>query len=1040
MSPWLLEKVQNGEAILFLGAGASMGATGPEGQKPVSGEGLRNILADKFLGGKRKDKALVEVAEYSKHESSLLIVQNEIKKIFEPLEPAYFHEVIPKFRWHAIITTNYDLVLEKAYEKCKKKLQSLAPIIRDADNFSEKISNPHTVPYLKLHGCITTINDEHLPLILASEEYARHMDNRKRLFSYLKEWGREHPIIFCGYEIADPNIQHILFDLGDMTINRPKFALVKPNLDEFDERYWNARRFDTISTTFENFVNYLDCNISIQNRILSSLINQDSITIKPWIASHVSPSSELVDYMTYELEHVVKGMPVKGVVPLEFYRGMEKSWGIFSDKLDIKRRIVDDVLLKCILDESNTKLVQCYALKGHAGSGKTICLMRIAWDAVNDHDKLIFFLKNGGIIRKGLLQELYHLVNQRIILFVDNALKCSSDIIALINFSEKEKIPLTIIFSARTNEWNVYGDELASKLNDEFDIRDLSEKEIKELLTKLEVHKALGHLEQISQPQRLKAFRLSSDRQLLVALHEATSGKPFEEIIFDEYQKLVPIEAQILYLDICTLHRFQVPVRAGLISRISEINFEKFKEKLHKPLEHVVRISFSAFSNDYVYTSRHYMIAEIVFQNALRTQNERADQIIRMLKFLNVDYRNDEEAFNQIIKGKTLAELFSDRAYVDQIFTIAIETGASRGFIEHQKAVFELSHPGGSTRRAMDALTEAGKTTSYASSSLMHTKASVLRKMATEALSDSERDRYRADAKVILEKQLKTAVHSHPFHTLGQILIDEIKEKLRYLINNNQDDADKFSGRVLTTLISKTEETIYNGLQKFPNDEYLLTLQSDLAQILQDEPKAIVALETAFRTNPRSGFVASRLARYYKDINEVGKAIIVLEKCLEQNPTSKEVHLELAMIYIEQDEQNNTQSIIHHLRRSFTEGDVNYDAQFWFARHQFIYGDKEASKRIFMTLNKARLSPKMRNLPRALIKDSSGNDVFYEGSVKSLNDNYCFVECIPLRSDIYAFYNQFEQDDWDHLDNYSILRFNIGFTMRGPVVVCAKLT
>ena len=38
LSPWLVEKIQNGEAILFLGAGASMGAIGKKGQKPISGD------------------------------------------------------------------------------------------------------------------------------------------------------------------------------------------------------------------------------------------------------------------------------------------------------------------------------------------------------------------------------------------------------------------------------------------------------------------------------------------------------------------------------------------------------------------------------------------------------------------------------------------------------------------------------------------------------------------------------------------------------------------------------------------------------------------------------------------------------------------------------------------------------------------------------------------------------------------------------------------------------------------------------------------
>src|SRR3989304_2352892 len=157
-------------------------------------------------------------------------------------------------RRHTRLTTNYDLVFERTYDRAGIKKQYLAKIIRDGDNFSEKLKDKSAVPFLKLHGCISVINDSELPLILASEEYAKHRVNRERLFSHFKEWGLEHPIIFCGYEISDPNIQIIMFDLADHGINRPVYAIVNPKLSEYDIRYWSARRFIPCKMTFENFL------------------------------------------------------------------------------------------------------------------------------------------------------------------------------------------------------------------------------------------------------------------------------------------------------------------------------------------------------------------------------------------------------------------------------------------------------------------------------------------------------------------------------------------------------------------------------------------------------------------------------------------------------------------------------------------------------------------------------------------------------------------------------------------------------------------
>ncbi|MEX0827601.1 MAG: SIR2 family protein, partial [Haliea sp.] len=173
LTPWLLKAIQNGEAIMFLGAGSTIGARRQDGKSPSNASQLRDLLSDTFLGGKRKEWPLDRVADYAKNISNLGAVQSFIREQFEDLKPAPFHYLIPKFRWFAIVTTNYDLVLERTYEKAAHKLQNLAPIIRDGDNFSQKLIDPNLVPYLKLHGCISVVNDPSLPLILASEEYAK---------------------------------------------------------------------------------------------------------------------------------------------------------------------------------------------------------------------------------------------------------------------------------------------------------------------------------------------------------------------------------------------------------------------------------------------------------------------------------------------------------------------------------------------------------------------------------------------------------------------------------------------------------------------------------------------------------------------------------------------------------------------------------------------------------------------------------------------------------------------------------------------------
>ena len=76
-------------------------------------DGLRDQLSKRFLGGKLKTRPLSHVAEMCISESELTTVQSFIRDKLQAFEPADYHEIVPQFRWHTIITTNYDLIIEK---------------------------------------------------------------------------------------------------------------------------------------------------------------------------------------------------------------------------------------------------------------------------------------------------------------------------------------------------------------------------------------------------------------------------------------------------------------------------------------------------------------------------------------------------------------------------------------------------------------------------------------------------------------------------------------------------------------------------------------------------------------------------------------------------------------------------------------------------------------------------------------------------------------------------------------------------------------
>ena len=107
----LKDNIKNGRAVLCLGAGASIGAKDSCNKNIVNGNDLKDLLCDKFLGGKYKDRSLEQVAGFSMSETSQGEVEQFIRDILEKFEPADFHLILPTFRWKTIYTTNYDLKL-----------------------------------------------------------------------------------------------------------------------------------------------------------------------------------------------------------------------------------------------------------------------------------------------------------------------------------------------------------------------------------------------------------------------------------------------------------------------------------------------------------------------------------------------------------------------------------------------------------------------------------------------------------------------------------------------------------------------------------------------------------------------------------------------------------------------------------------------------------------------------------------------------------------------------------------------------------------
>ena len=379
----LISEIERGNVILLLGAGASIGAKRENGSDLPAGNQLKEMISEEFLGGRHRHSTLDEVSELAASESNQAKVQGFIAKIFKGAQPASFHRLLPTFRWRALVTTNYDCLVETAYTESKAALQDLEPIISNQENIDERIRTARSLPLLKIHGCITRVDDPAIPLVLTLDHFVQYKVNRSRLYNLFKGWACDRPVVFVGHRLRDPNLRAVLNDIADSTKNRPRYYLIKPGATEEERRFWERKAITALNGTFEDFLLEANRLLPKERRHLSVLLPQDRLSIEEYIKTGQDPSQRLLDSLQYDFEHVHQALPVRSVSPERFFKGFDTGWYAIERCLDVPRRLTEILLNDVVLrpEDERPSLAELYLIKSAAGAGKSVLLRRLAWEA-----------------------------------------------------------------------------------------------------------------------------------------------------------------------------------------------------------------------------------------------------------------------------------------------------------------------------------------------------------------------------------------------------------------------------------------------------------------------------------------------------------------------------------------------------------------------------------------------------------------------------------------------------------------------------------
>lgn len=235
-------ELYDGTAVIFLGAGASMGSDLEHNvDKGVPGSGaIANMLAERFdidLGSDADGNPLstlrqvASLAVKNRDESTVkrFVIDQIRARCGAPLKA---HSALASTNPHTVITTNYDDLYESA--------------CRDAGKPLEKVVSPEQLPripqrsprLLKLHGDLEAPKE----IVLTGHDYRKWQREAGGLKAKVVATLQESVCIFVGYGVGDENLRDILNiieeNLGDSSLKH--FALVR-EVDDMIAAEWDGR-------------------------------------------------------------------------------------------------------------------------------------------------------------------------------------------------------------------------------------------------------------------------------------------------------------------------------------------------------------------------------------------------------------------------------------------------------------------------------------------------------------------------------------------------------------------------------------------------------------------------------------------------------------------------------------------------------------------------------------------------------------------------------------------------------------------------------
>ena len=579
------------------------------------------------------------------------------------------------------------------------------------------------------------------------------------------------------------------------------------------------------------------------------------------------------------------------------------------------------------------------------------------------------------------MRPLIQALGTRIYLGVDDVADRVQELENFISAARRDKSDITILGCARLNEWSYKNQSHGLTFDISFDLQYLTTPEIDALLQKLELTGQLGILAQQTQTERRQAFIRRADRQLLVALREATEGKRFDQIIQDEYTAIPEETAQEAYLLVCCVYQAKVTMRAGVLRRLTGVSFEDFQEKILTPAERV--IIEDEEDGEVVYRARHPIVAQIVADYKIPDTVERLSIYRRIFESLDLGMTEDRLAYQRLSRSRELADSLMSYSLKASFYKACRDANPHDAIAAQHWAIAAMEDRRFDTaqRQLKDA-----RELDPRDRSIQHSWGMLALRQYENRSGTSWEPIHFANA----EERFSDLIRRRPKDSVSYVSLATLYRTKARRVGDESDMVDWYS-RALSVL-EEGERWVYepSTLAAEQGRAY------DELGRLEDADKAF---QKALTDNPSNGSARYGYGRFLLRQGRTTELLTNLQKGLDIDPDDVRLrHLKgitLACVDAPQD------AVMNELKAAAGPNMRNWRAGFDLAVYLYIKGQESQAEDVFTSLKELQLEEREKRRPRPLAQFCDPETMRGSGRINSLRDTYGFITRADHPLDVY---------------------------------------